>query len=167
MIYFTSDLHFGHAKIIDMSKRPFDNLDDMNAGLITNWNKVVQPEDLVYDLGDFSLHEPYEIFEKQLNGHIMHIRGNHDKKSWMHFGQLETHGLIIWMQHQPRIRQEEVSIDTDLVLCGHVHELWRTKEIDYPQKKSTLPMINVGVDQWDYMPVSIDEIVKLYHKIKK
>lgn len=43
-----------------------------------------------------------------------------------------------------------------VLLCGHVHEKWKTKR----SPKGTL-MINVGVDQWDYKPVSMDQILQL------
>lgn len=37
------------------------------------------------------------------------------------------------------------------LLCGHIHEKWKTKE----------KMINVGVDVWDFKPVSILEITEI------
>lgn len=46
--------------------------------------------------------------------------------------------------------------DGRILLCGHVHEKWKTKITP----KGTL-MINVGVDVWDYKPVSLDDIIKV------
>jgi calcineurin-like phosphoesterase family protein len=46
--------------------------------------------------------------------------------------------------------------DGKTLLCGHVHEKWKTKRT----KKGTL-MVNVGVDVWNYSPVSETELVKL------
>jgi calcineurin-like phosphoesterase family protein len=46
--------------------------------------------------------------------------------------------------------------DGRILLCGHVHEKWRTRR----SPNGTL-MINVGVDVWDFKPVSLDEIVAL------
>lgn len=43
--------------------------------------------------------------------------------------------------------------DGRILLCGHIHEKWKTKR----SSKGTL-MINVGVDVWGMAPVSIDEI---------
>jgi calcineurin-like phosphoesterase family protein len=37
------------------------------------------------------------------------------------------------------------------LICGHVHEKWKVVD----------KMINVGVDQWNYKPVSIEEISKI------
>jgi len=39
----------------------------------------------------------------------------------------------------------------DWLLCGHIHEKWKTKN----------KMINVGVDVWDFYPVPISEIERL------
>ena len=52
MIYFTSDHHFCHAKIINMCNRPFADLDEMHDTLIKNWNDVIGKLDEVYILGD-------------------------------------------------------------------------------------------------------------------
>ena len=52
MIYYTSDLHLGHANIIKLCKRPFSDVDEMNAVLISNWNNRVTNGDTVYISGD-------------------------------------------------------------------------------------------------------------------
>ena len=42
------------------------------------------------------------------------------------------------------------------LLCGHVHERWKIRD----------KMINVGVDVWDFKPVSIEEIKKVILEAK-
>ena len=47
MIYYVSDLHIGHEKIIKVCNRPFNSLEEMNNALIANWNAKVKPNDEV------------------------------------------------------------------------------------------------------------------------
>lgn len=54
-IWFTSDLHLNHSKIIEYCNRPFSNIEEMNEMLINNWNSVVKPKDIVFCLGDIAL----------------------------------------------------------------------------------------------------------------
>lgn len=56
MIYFTSDLHFGHRNVIRFDNRPFSSVEEMDAALIERWNQKVSNEDAVYVLGDLSWH---------------------------------------------------------------------------------------------------------------
>lgn len=52
MIYYISDLHFGHGNIIKLCGRPFQDLEEMNNVLINNWNSKVTNGDKVYIIGD-------------------------------------------------------------------------------------------------------------------
>ena len=47
-LFFTSDTHFFHGRIIELCNRPFHSVEEMNEALITNWNRVV-PRDGVVD----------------------------------------------------------------------------------------------------------------------
>ena len=83
--WFTADTHFGHANIIKYCNRPFKDTVEMNETIISNWNKVVGDDDLVYHLGDFCFaRHDYEVdsYLKRLNGLIVFIKGNHDKLTW-------------------------------------------------------------------------------------
>lgn len=46
--------------------------------------------------------------------------------------------------------------DGKILLCGHIHEKWKTRR----SPKGSL-MINVGVDQHGFKPVSLDEIISI------
>lgn len=74
MIYFTSDTHFGSQRTLELSKRPFRNVRDMDSVIVDNWNYIVGNEDIVYHLGDFGNYE----MRKYLNGHIILICGNYE-----------------------------------------------------------------------------------------
>lgn len=190
MIYFTSDPHYGHANVIKYCSRPFASVDEMTRVLITNWNKVVTPEDIVYCLGDFSLStRPAEAITQKLNGIKYLIPGNHDychsyhkksrnaenRKNWIakyeEWGwkvlpeqtTLDIPGVaVVNMCHHPyylvgteinddKYEKWRPKDDGRWLLCGHVHEKW----------KVTGRMINVGVDQWDFTPVSVEEVSKI------
>jgi len=50
-----ADTHFGHKNVIKYCNRPYSSVEEMDKILITNWNKEVAPDDIVYHLGDFAL----------------------------------------------------------------------------------------------------------------
>ena len=81
MIYFTSDLHFGHENIIAYCNRPFKNANAMDKQLIRLWNQRVIDNDTVYIIGDFSLKGRNDIgylegIVKKLNGRKILIKPN-------------------------------------------------------------------------------------------
>ncbi|MCD7716992.1 MAG: metallophosphoesterase [Lachnospiraceae bacterium] len=83
MVYFTSDLHFGHSGIIAMQNRPFSDVEEMNRDLLRNCNSYVHKNDTVYILGDVCHHLPMDRVNDligRMNGKKILIRRNHDKK---------------------------------------------------------------------------------------
>ena len=165
-VFFTADCHFDHANIIKYSNRPFKTVENMNNEIVKRWNNVVSPDDLIYHVGDFAFKGQSNAskFEKQLNGNIVHIAGNHDLnngiksyiiKAMMHFG-----GKEIFVQHHPPIDKNEIPI-CDFVVCGHVHEKWKAKFV----KDCNIPIINVGVDVWNFEPVSTLSLLKYYRQL--
>lgn len=50
--FFIADWHYGHKNIIDHDKRPFRDINEMNATLIRRWNDAVASGDTVYVIGD-------------------------------------------------------------------------------------------------------------------
>lgn len=75
-VFFIADTHFGEEEIFRMSRENyrFRTCEIKDRILVENWNRVVQPEDIVYILGDFG--EPFVA--KHLNGIKYLIKGNHD-----------------------------------------------------------------------------------------
>lgn len=157
-IFFTSDTHFGHKNIIEYCNRPFANVDEMNEELIRRWNEKVSPDDIVYHLGDFAFMPKSRIAEivSRLNGKIVLIMGNHDPKGIRKFFHewhkdyllhVKVHESdSVFLSHYPASNTGRIA------LCGHVHNSW--KVAGFPGTSN----INVGVDVWDYYPVSIEEI---------
>ena len=76
-----SDTHFFHENIIEYAERPFKSVEEMNNHMISKWNEVISPEDTIYHLGDFAMgKENVAELVTQLNGKIILILGNHDRK---------------------------------------------------------------------------------------
>ncbi len=190
-IWFTADTHFWHSNVIKYTKRPFKNVYDMNQTLINNWNKVVKSNDIIYILGDLCLSGSKKAKEiiSQLNGYKILIQGNHDKSKTriLKWGINEIHPeLIIKINNTPvrlshypyrpskwRILWYKIIYylkfkspkyknifkhfakyrinDNIWLLHGHIHNKWKIKQ----------NMINVGVDVWHYIPVSLIKIKKI------
>jgi calcineurin-like phosphoesterase family protein len=136
----------------------------MNIKLIENWNNTVKPDDEIHNLGDFAFGNNVEYYLSLLNGHITNIRGNHDRnkicKSWVQRMDFEYGGYKFLLNHRPVFEQCDKDSERfgninlseyDYILCGHIHEKWKVNQKN----------INVGVDVWDYKPVSIDTIIEL------
>lgn len=84
--YITSDLHWGHKNIMNfcpVSRARFRNdLDYMNEAMVKEWNDLIEPEDLVYILGDVAFLPAQKAVEymRRLNGRKILVQGNHDRK---------------------------------------------------------------------------------------
>lgn len=173
--FFTSDLHFGHANIIQYCNRPFASVDEMNAALIERWNDTVSDDDTVYVVGDFAMGKIAETLPlgKQLKGYKILILGNHDRPfdNWDKWidryqevfdevipGQItQLFGRPFAICHFPfegDSHDEDRYVDHRPIdygyplIHGHVHDAWKIKDNQF----------NVGVDVNDFRPVHIDEI---------
>lgn len=185
--WFISDTHFGHENIIRYSQRPFKNVDHMNQMLVHNWNDRVHPRDTVFHLGDVAL-GPWEKWDRilrSLHGTKVLVVGNHDRifermqpkvqarfaplyADWFRGGVHRRHGGLVigktrvnlshfdydqdrYERTFPRIPDEGVPL-----IHGHTH----SKQQVTRSEKGTL-QIHVGVDAWDYAPVSEEQVAAL------
>lgn len=157
--FYTSDTHFGHSNIIKYCNRPFASADEMDDALIARWNDVVGPQDEVWHLGDFSMSNDAAYLKsvfRRLNGRKFLVRGNHDQP---HVLSLPWNGPV---EHMAFIVDEGQRI----VLCHYAMRVWHRmnrKAISlYGHSHGTLPgnsmSLDVGVDCWDFRPVTLDEI---------
>lgn len=81
-VWVWSDTHFWHKNIIEFSKRPFINIDEMNEALVGNYNDYVQPDDVCIWGGDVAFKgnaETNELLDR-CNGYKILVAGNHDFK---------------------------------------------------------------------------------------
>lgn len=170
MIYFISDTHFYHNNIIKYCNRPFKDNNEMNKTIISNWNSIINKGDIVYHLGDFCLSSDEEIKNifDELNGNIILIRGNHDRKSVkfyedIGFKVLKNAPIILdeyklMLSHVP-IPDTKIK-DGYVNLYGHIHN--KKLNENYPSKYyRNNTHINVCADVTNFKPISLDEINKL------
>lgn len=175
MIYFTSDLHFHHKKVIEFSSRPFSFVEEMNQALIENWNHRVTPQDSVYILGDLTLKGTQLAMEalEQLQGKKYLVKGNHDlfveKDYFNHslfeeispYMELRTNHQLYVLCHYPMEEWNGYFRDS-IHLHGHIHGMPQYNE---NQRAMGNRRYDVGVDANGYAPVSLEEIDLFFRDI--
>ncbi|MFT8242418.1 metallophosphoesterase family protein [Roseomonas sp. BN140053] len=156
--WFTADTHFGHEAIIRHCSRPFAGAAEMDEALIVNWNAVVRPADDVWHLGDFGPRgrTAVEALLACLHGRKHLIHGNHDSA--------QARAASGWASSQPFA---EVTVEGErIVLLHYAMRVWPRSHHGslhlYGHSHGQLPgdrqSCDVGVDPWDYRPVSMAEI---------
>jgi calcineurin-like phosphoesterase family protein len=93
-VWFTSDLHFGHARIVDYCDRPFRNRDGspdpvaMAEWIAERFRERVQEDDTLIILGDVAMGTIAETLPlvAQLPGRKVLVPGNHDR-CWSGHGE--------------------------------------------------------------------------------
>lgn len=158
MIYFTSDTHFGDPRVLRIDRRPFRNMLDHDAALISNWNSRVSPEDEVWHLGDFASGRAgfAEQLLSQLNGRKRLVIGNNDPvettsalgwSSVQHYAELVVEGQRLILCHYPFRTWNQMG-RRSINLHGHSHG----------RLKPMLRQFDVGVDARDLHPATLAEI---------
>lgn len=182
-IYFTSDTHFGHSKVIEYCDRPFKDVYEMNEKLIENWNSVVKPNDIVFHLGDlfFGGDKVFESFIHRLNGKKYLCLGNHDfknfkEKYYQYFEDVNEQYYIkideqyIYLNHFPFLTYGGILWDQPAwQLFGHIHSKNNISSEDNRVMKTLLPIqYDVGVDNNNYTPISYKDVKNIIlNKLEK
>lgn len=167
-IFFTSDTHFFHKKILDYENRPFKDVYEMNEILIKNWNETISDKDKIYILGDFSFGNKLQTLNilNRLNGQKYLITGNHDS---VITENKEIRDKFVWIKDYAPIKYNKKSIILfhypiqvfdkqhygSVHVYGHVHS---DKENHHPMLCKIKNAYNVGVDVNDFRPISLEEV---------
>lgn len=176
-LYFTSDTHFSSERALELSKRPFASVEDMDWSMIERWNNTVNPKDTVWHLGDFGDNWPLDY----LSGFVKCIIGNYERdgKTKLDHESLEMtldgpirldvdetfgdfKGSFI-LAHEPIAAKEAMNKENKksgeelLCLFGHIHGRQRIKKFG----------IDVGVDCNNYTPISLDDVNFFMNAIRK
>ena len=154
-VFFTSDTHFGDHRTLNIHKRAFGSVAEMDAQLIARWNEAVGHDDEIWHLGDFARSAGLvEGLLARLHGRKHLIAGNNDPpaaraapgwESVADYAEVELEGRRLILCHYP-FRSWNGQAKGAINLHGHSHG-----------RMKPLPrQIDVGVDAWDYRPVRLD-----------
>ena len=170
MIFFTADLHLGHANIIKHCDRPFSSVEEMDKHLISAWNSRVRPNDSVYILGDLIFRSAAgpDSYLSKLRGKKHLILGNHDA-SWVkktdmsaHFATVERYAEISDGQHRmtlchyPLMSWNRMSKGSYMI-HGHIHN--SRDAFYFPLIRQMPNLLNASVEVNGYRPVKMNELI--------
>lgn len=198
-VWLSSDTHFGHVRALEiMPNRPWTTLDNMNQGMLDNFNEVVAPDDFLIFVGDVVMGKKWENvpnFMRRLHGQKILIRGNHDggfgetgekqakwNQLYLDNGFVQVlDGLVSLNALVKQLIGEDLPYDMDvchfpyagtpdhdgydaryyhlmppvsdrLLVHGHTHQ---------PFQVTSDKMLHVGVDAWDWKPVSLIDLLSV------
>jgi calcineurin-like phosphoesterase family protein len=159
-VFFTADTHFGHGGALGLFRRPFASLSEMNQTMIWRWNEVVGPTDEVWHLGDFAVRRSAAEMTPivaALQGKVHLVAGNNDGPttrslpgfaSVQHYAELQIEGVQLVLCHYP-FRSWNRMARGAINLHGHSHG----------RLKPMPRQVDVGVDVWDFRPISLAEVL--------
>jgi calcineurin-like phosphoesterase family protein len=161
VIFFTADTHFGDPHIL-RQRRQFETIEAHDALVIERWNARIGPDDEVWHVGDFSANASRELCQAvfaRLAGRKRLVRGNHD-----------TNRVLELPWDRPPVESARFALRQDdrevaLFLSHYPHRswpgVWRGSRHLYGHTHAKLPdttrSCDVGVDAWDFWPVTLEE----------
>jgi calcineurin-like phosphoesterase family protein len=149
-------------------------VNDMDAGLIENWNKLVKPGDTVYHLGDFCLTVRVDLIDHwlgQLNGEIRLLRGNHD--NWVkRYDRLVNKDKIKWIRDYAERTFVVDGVKYKFILCHYPMLFWKNSHHgsimlhghshgSANHHNTDVRRMDVGVDTNGCCPVLLENIVTM------
>lgn len=174
MIYFTSDLHFNHNNIVELSNRPC-SVKDHNEWIFSKLEHIKE-DDIVYHLGDFAFGNPNQIASEifpRLVGHWYWIKGNHDreleKASKIYAANSNKRDSFKDTFCEPFI-QEKIN-DKIIIMCHYPFQSWNKDRYgsihlhghchgrlnDVPIAKNR---IDVGLDANNFEILNYDDMIR-------
>ena len=167
--WFTSDTHFCQQRTLELSRRPFMNVQEMDYEMVSNWNKRITMQDEIIHAGDFIDPEKAPTRLKHLlsilNFKRMHwILGNYDRKikdlivnisaesgreiiihDFNYKFATDKHSYVV--VHEPNDFEIDAS-ENDIILYGHIHGRAFAKKNGF----------DLGIDYHHYSPISIEHV---------
>lgn len=177
-IFFAADYHFGHESPYSKFKRadgsplrPFDNADEGDEAMIERHNKIVQPGDRVYVVGDVAMSKKHLHKLARMNGKKVLVKGNHDiaeLKDYVPYfddirGSHQFDGVLI--THIP-VHPDSLA-RWGFNIHGHLHanrvmydERFFNGDFITTRKSVDDRYFCVSVEQINYTPISLEEVKK-------
>lgn len=165
-----ADTHFGHWGVCKFLRedgtklRPWDNPDDMDKALISNWNSVVGDGDRVYLLGDVVINRRCLPILNHLKGRKVLVKGNHDifkLKDYLPYfddirayvvGKTKSGGMYV-LSHIPI---HEGSLQRfSLNIHGHLHSGVVKDRNGKPDPRYKC----VSVENINYIPLDLNSVI--------
>lgn len=176
-LWFTSDLHFFHSNIIGYCGRPWDNQEEMNEGIIKNWNSVVQKHHKVFILGDVAMGGKNKASHlasilARLNGIKYMVPGNHDTYI-LNSPECLEHITVLPPLCELKVPDPDTKGGQRIVLCHYAMKVWNRSHhgtwMLYGHSHHTMPpdysikSLDVGLDGkgYDYKPLTYDQVKNL------
>ena len=188
-LFFTSDTHYNHANICSATTkwtdpttiREFKSLERMNATLVDNINEVVEQDDILIHLGDWSFggFDSIKEFRNKIVCKTIHlVLGNHDDHIQKNKENIQS---LFSSVHDYLYLHVKYNVGTPLMgdqlfmcmhypiaswnnmargaihLHGHVH-------FSANQRIGPGKMMDAGVDGNNLYPIDMSEVLSLMNK---
>lgn len=154
--YIISDPHFGHDNILKLERPQFATIEEHDAYIINQINKIVKLTDTLYILGDIGNIDKARL----LNGRKIMIKGNHDKRNLTEFESVfaEVYDTPIYLTPKLVLSHEPIQVNTSVLnVHGHLHGA-RLESTNH---------FNVSAALVNYTPITYEEIATMAGKLPK
>ncbi len=161
--FFASDLHIGHAGILNHTDRPWSSIEEHDVAIIDAWNATVSRGDEVWLLGDVFWNAAAEVNFSHMNGSKHLVVGNHDparvrNMQWASVHDMHTFrrdGFRAVLCHFPMLTWDGAHRGV-FMLHGHAHG-----NVDTLNESTT--RLDVGIDTaarilGTYRPFNLEEV---------
>lgn len=166
-VYFTADTHFSQQRTLELSRRPFVDLTEMDLTMISNWNKTVTDNDIVYHAGDFI--DPEKIYDlpkllNNLNFKELHwVLGNYDRPILNYIINLTKdfpRKIVLNFQEHIKYNNKKYVVvhepndmkifkaEDEIVLFGHIHGRAFAKVDGF----------DLATDYHNFTPISLEQV---------
>lgn len=165
--FFTADTHFSQQRTLELSRRPFVDVAQMDLTMISNWNKAVTMNDEVYHAGDFGDLESMASILSCLNfKKLFWVLGNYDRKIARDIEEM-LQGLDrdvelldqasfedalskkkYYIVHEPDEGTASPTYPDSIVLFGHIHGRAFAKKNGF----------DLAADYHNYTPISMEKV---------